>query len=116
MKNKFVESTIILMLGTMFTRLLGFFIKIYFTRIIGEGINLYSLLMPTYSLVIAITQLGLPYAISIYVARKKTRSVTIAFNIIPIALLFNLLVIFLLISSSDFIAFNLLHNIDLKYN
>ena len=115
MKNKFVESTIILMLGTMFTRLLGFFIKIYFTRIIGEGINLYSLLMPTYSLVIAITQLGLPYAISIYVARKKVRSVTVAFNIIPIALLFNLLVIFLLISSSDFIAFNLLHNIDLKY-
>ncbi len=58
MKNAFIKSTVILMLGSLITKVLGFVIKIIFTRIIGEGINLYSLIMPTYSLLIAITQLG----------------------------------------------------------
>ena len=49
------------MIGGIATKLLSFIIKIYFTRIIGtDGINIYAIIMPTYSLLITIAQLGLP--------------------------------------------------------
>ena len=60
MKNKFIKSTIILVVGGITTKLLSFIIRIYFTRVIKDGINIYSLIMPTYSLLITITQLGFP--------------------------------------------------------
>ena len=63
--NKFIVSTLILIIGGMFTKLLGFIIKIIYTRIIGEdAISLYMLVMPTYSLLITIASLALPIAIS----------------------------------------------------
>ena len=64
MKNIFIKSTIILMCGTFVSKLIGFIIRILFARIIKDGISIYALIMPTYSLLITITQLGLPYAIS----------------------------------------------------
>lgn len=93
MKNLFLKSTIILLLGTMISKCLGFFIKIILVRIIGDGINIYSLIMPTYSLLIAITQLGLPYAISCIMARNNRRGIHIIASIIPITLLFNAIII-----------------------
>ena len=46
MKNKFIKSTIILIIGTMLTKLLGFIIKIIFTRTVSvDDINLYSLII-----------------------------------------------------------------------
>ena len=77
MKNAFIKSTVILLIGTLITKLLGFFIKIIFTRMIGTGINLYSLIMPTYSLLVAITQLGLPYAISVIMAKNNYRGLKV---------------------------------------
>ena len=73
MKNIFLKSTLILLIGVMVSKCLGFFIKIILVRIIGDGINIYSLIMPTYSLLIAITQLGLPYAISCIMAKNNNR-------------------------------------------
>lgn len=115
MKNAFIKSTVILMLGSLVTKVLGFVIKIIFTRIIGEGINLYSLIMPTYSLLIAITQLGLPYAVSAVMARNNYRGIKIFSSITPIALLFNILVISLVFFFAPFLANNLLKNPDAYY-
>lgn len=115
MKNTFVKSTIILLLGTLATKLLGFIIKIIFTRIIKDGINLYSLIMPSYSLIIAITQLGLPYAISVIMARNNYRGIHIFASIIPIALLFNIVMIALIFAFSPILANNLLKNPNLYY-
>ena len=85
MKNKFIKSTIILMIGSMLTKLLGFIIKIIFTRTVTEtDINLYSLIMPTYSLLITLASLGLPLAISNLIANNKTSSKKILFSIICI--------------------------------
>ncbi len=43
MKNKFIASTMILILGGFITKILGFVIKIVYTRIItNDGVNLYS--------------------------------------------------------------------------
>lgn len=115
MKNTFIKATVILMLGTMITKILGFFIKIIFTRIIGEGIEIYSLIMPTYSLLIAITNLGLPYAISTIMARNNVRGIHIFSSIIPISLLFNIIIIGLLFLIAPTLANNLLNNKDAYY-
>lgn len=112
MKNIFIKSTIILLIGTLLSKLLGFLIKIIFTRIIGEGIAIYSLIMPTYSLLIAITQLGLPYAISSIMARNNHRSIHILASIIPITMLFNILIIAFVLFFAPFLANTLLKNPD----
>lgn len=72
MKNKFVKSTLILMLGGAITKILGMIIKIVTNRLIGvEGLGVYMLITPTFMLLIAIAQLGFPIAISKLVAEEK---------------------------------------------
>ena len=55
MKDKFIKSTITLIIGGFITKVLGLFIKIIMTRNIGiEGISLYMLILPTFSLAMTI--------------------------------------------------------------
>lgn len=109
-KNLFVKSTIILIIGSMITKVLGFVIKIAYIRIIGENaVSLYMLLMPTYSLLVTFSSLGLPIAISKLVAEKKARSSKIFFSIFPIMIFLNLAIIILIIFLSPFIANTLLN-------
>ena len=87
MKNKFIKSTLILMVGSLLTKLLGFVIRIIFTRNVSIGaINLYSIVMPTYSLLITLANLGLPLAISNVIAKSKSSSKKVLFSIIPTTL------------------------------
>lgn len=112
MKNKFIKSTIILFIGGIITKLLSFIIKIYFTRNIGEGIEIYSLIMPTYSLLVTITQLGFPLSISTIIAKKEKTGKDIASSIIPISILLNLFLIIIILFSAKYLSINLLHNKD----
>ena len=74
----------------MITKLLGFIIKIIFTRAVTQNeINLYSIIMPTYSLLITLASLGLPLAISNLIAENKKSSKKILFSIIPASLIIN---------------------------
>lgn len=115
-KNIFIKSTLILIVGSLLTRSLGLVIRIVFTRAIGsEGVNLYSLIMPTYSLIIAITQLGLPTAISTLVARENKRSKKIIVSVMPIIIVLNIIMITIIILSSKFIATKLLYNPSATY-
>lgn len=115
-KNIFIKSTLILIVGSLLTRSLGLVIRIVFTRAIGsEGVNLYSLIMPTYSLIIAITQLGLPTAISTLVARENKRSKRIIVSVMPIIIVLNIIMITIIILSSRFIATKLLYNPSATY-
>lgn len=115
-KNLFFKSALILLIGSIFTKVLGFIIKIVFTRVIGtDGINLYSLVMPTYSLVIALTQLGLPVAVSTVVARGTKRGKKVVLSIMPIILFLNLLMMITLVFSAKFIAVTLLDNKDATF-
>ena len=69
MKEKFIISTIILLVGGFLTKVLGMIIKIVMTRLIGtEGIGLYMMILPTFSLFIGLAQAGFPIAISKLVA------------------------------------------------
>lgn len=116
MKNKFVKSTLILIIGALFTKLLGFIIKIIFTRIVSnDAINLYSIIMPTYSLLITLAQLGLPLAISNVIASSKNSSKKVLFSIIPVSLLINIILISLIFMVAPYISNNLLNNKDTYY-
>ena len=111
MKNsKFIQSTIVLIIGGLITKILGMVIKIVTTRLIGtEGIGLYMLITPTFTLLIALAQLGFPVAISKLVAEDKSNNKNLVFSIIPISLMINLVIILLLLIFSPIIANNLLH-------
>ena len=114
-KNKFIMSTLILIIGGMFTKFLGFLIKIIYTRILNDdAISLYMLVMPTYSLLITTASLALPIAISKLVAEGK-KAIKLAFNTGLIILLVNFIIITIIILSSDFIANNLLNEPKCKY-
>ena len=59
MRNKFIRSTVILLIGGAITKLLGMIIKIIMTRNIGStGMGIYMLLSPTFMLLISLAQLG----------------------------------------------------------
>lgn len=108
-KSKFVQSTVILIIGGFITKLLGMVIKIVMTRLMGtEGIGVYMLLMPTFSLLIALAQLGFPVAISKLVAEDKNNK-NLVFSIIPISLLLNICIMVLLLFFANAISTHLLH-------
>lgn len=115
MKNKFIKSTLILLIGGIVTKLLSFVIRIYFTRNIGSGIEIYSLIMPTYSLLITITQLGFPLAISSIIAKGEKTGKNIASSIIPISIILNIFLILIVVLSANFLSNNLLHNKETYY-
>lgn len=116
MKNKFIKSTIILIIGALFTKLLGFIIKIIFTRMVTQNdINLYSIIMPTYSLLTTLASLGLPLAISNLIAENKNNSKKILFSIIPASLIINIILITIIFLIAPIISNNLLHNKDAYY-
>lgn len=115
MKNKFIKSTLILLVGGIITKLLSFIIKIFFTRNIGDGIQIYSLIMPTYSLLVTITQLGFPVAISSLIAKGSKSGKEIVSSIIPVSLLLNLLLIIIILFCARYLSNNLLNNSNTYY-
>lgn len=109
-KNIFIKSTIILILGGIITKILGFVIRIIYTRIVGaEVIGLYSLVMPTYSLLITIATLALPTTISKLIAEGKHNNLKIISTSTILIMLINLVVVIFMLLSAKFIAINLLH-------
>ena len=97
-RDTFKMSIFILLIGGFITKIFGFLIKILFTRTIGqEGISLYTIVMPTYSLLITIATFALPISISKLVSENKIRSKTIVFSTACFILLFNaVFIIFIL--------------------
>lgn len=115
MKNKFVKSTFILIVGGFITKIIGMLIKIVMTRLIGtEGIGIYSLVSPTFMLLISLASLGLPVAISKLVAEDSRNNKNLVFLCFPITLFINFLIIVFLLFFSGFISNYLLHEPRIK--
>lgn len=109
-KSKFIKSTIILIIGGFITKILGMIIRIVMTRLLGTtGIGLYSLIMPTFTLLIALAQLGLPVAISTLVSQDKYNNKNILFSALPITIIINFLIMVILLSFGGNIASSLLN-------
>lgn len=99
------------MVGGLITKLLGFGIRIIYTRMVGsDAINLYSLVMPTYSLLLTIATLSLPVVISKLISEHKTKSIKILSNATIITLVLNFIVIITIYFTKDFIATTLLND------
>lgn len=108
--NIFIKSTIILIIGGIITKILGFIIRIIYTRIVGtEVIGLYSLVMPTYSLLITIATLALPTTISKLVAENNHNNLKVLSTSTILIMLINLSVVIFMLFLAPFIATNLLH-------
>lgn len=97
MKEKFIKSTIILLIGGGLTKILGMVIKIVTTRLIGnEGIGLYMLIIPTFSLFAAIASLGLPISISKLVSEDKHNNKKLVLSLIPLIIIFNFILMIII--------------------
>ncbi len=111
MKEKFILSTIILLIGGFLTKILGMIIKIVMTKLMGtEGIGLYMMILPTFSLFISLAQFGFPIAISKLVAEDNKNNKKLFFSVIPISIIINVLLIIIIIFLAPFLSTNLLHD------
>ncbi len=116
MKEKFIKSTIILVLGGFITKILAMVIRIVITRYIGSNnIGLYMLVMPTFNLFITITSFSLPTSLSKLISENKRNNKNVILGVIPIAMIYNIIIMLILVLFSSFIANNLLKNNDLYY-
>lgn len=106
-KNKFIASTFILMLSGLSTKVLGLIIKVIFTRIVGSTtISLYTIVMPTYSLILTIGTFAMPTTIAKLIAQKNSKKVLN--KALKIIVLLNISIILIMFLSSRFIAGTLL--------
>ena len=111
MKEKFIKSSIILIIGGALTKILGIVIRMTMARVSTiESISLYMLVLPTFSLMMSISQLGFSKGVSKLVSEGRYKSKKILFSILPLSILINISLTVFLIISSKFIAINLLHN------
>jgi Na+-driven multidrug efflux pump len=116
-KSKFFKSTVILLIGGMLTKIISMVIKIVMARNLGtKGMGLYMLMLPTFTLFMALAQLGLPVAISKLVSEDKSNNKNLVFSILPIVLLFNLFLLLILVCFSGFISNTLLNEHRIYYS
>lgn len=111
MKEKFIKSSIVLIIGGLLIKLLGIFIRIMINRIAPlETISLYMLILPTFSLMMAISQLGFSTSISKLVSEERYKNKKLLFSILPISIFINIALTIFLVFASRFIANTLLKN------
>ena len=111
MKEKFIKSTIILLIGGLITKILGMIIKIIMARMIGtKGLGMYMLILPTFTLLISLSSFGFPLALSKLISENTRNNKKLFFSILPLLIIINIIVIILIIILSPIISNNLLHN------
>lgn len=112
--NIFLKSTLILLIGGMAGKLIGFILKIIITRKLGTvGMGLMSLLGPTNALFTTLAIFSLPSSISKVISEKSSTPKEVLLSLIPFSIILNLLIIIIVSVSSRFLAINLLKEYDL---
>lgn len=96
-RKEFVKGTLLLTGAGLFCRVLGFFYRIYMSRTIGaEGLGLYNMIHPLFSIAFAVCAGSIQTALSQYVAanREKGKSVflcglllSLGLSVIPVVML-----------------------------
>ena len=115
MKNKFIRSTIILVISGAITKIMAMIIKIFLTRsITDDGIGLYMLVLPTFNLFITLCTLSLPTSISKLISENR-RSRRVILPLIPVSLGYNFILIIVIFLIAPIIANYLLNNSDTYY-
>ncbi|MBR1817221.1 MAG: oligosaccharide flippase family protein [Bacilli bacterium] len=104
-KDTFKMSIIVLLIGGFIVKIQSFIIKILFTRAIGEeALALYTIAVPTYSLMVALATFALPLSISKLISEERFSEKRILTTSFFFALLLEGILIFTFYHFSDFIA------------
>ena len=112
--RSFIKGTIVLTLTGLLSRVIGFFYRIYLSRMFGEeGMGIYQLLSPVLALSFSLCAAGIQTAISKYVAESTAKSSPVnGLRYLLTGLFFSitisLLCMLTLISFSDYIALHFL--------
>lgn len=110
-KQTLIKNTFLLIFGGMVTKILGFIIKILYTRILkADGVSLISLVFPTYSLLLTLSSFALPLAVMKLVAEKKERKSKILFSSFWITFAINSILVLLCFTLSKPFSIYLLHD------
>ena len=108
--NLLIKNIIILLVSGAIAKVLGMIGKIIYTRIAGVNVvSLYTMITPTLMLIISITQFSFPISISKISAEGKYDNKSLLKNAYLIGLIINIILILILVLSSNFIA-KALHN------
>lgn len=111
MKNKLLKSTIILIIGGFITKLFSMLIKITIARIVTTKVlGIYMLVMPTFSLLINLSQFGVPLALSKLISEDTRNNKKLILSNMPILIFINIILIITTISLAPIISNKLLHN------
>ena len=117
MKNKFIKSTIFVILLGLIAKLLSMIVKIYTTRNYGlEFMSIYSIVNPLMMFIIVMVQFSLPFSISKLVAKHKNKRKDILLSAYVISLTISLLVMILLIIFAKDLSIILFKNLETKHS
>lgn len=108
--NLLMKNIIILLVSGGIAKVLGMIGKIIYTRIAGINVvGLYTMITPTFMLIISITQFSFPISISKISAEGKYKNNDLIKNAYIIGAIINVILMVIVLFSSSFIA-NMLHN------
>lgn len=107
----FLKSTLILLIGGVLGKLVGFILRIIVTRHLGtQGMGLYSLLSPSASLFTVIATFSYPTSISKIISEKSISAKEIIISLIPLSIFFSIILILIMIFFAPFFSNYLLKN------
>lgn len=115
-RQSFLHGALVLAAAGFISKILGVLYRIPFARLVGaEGMGLYQMAYPIYTMVLAMATAGFPVAISVLISEKKAQGDRPGLQkVFRISLLLlssmSLLMAWLLFSSAGFLADNVLHD------
>lgn len=114
-KKTFITGAIILMISGLFTKVIGFVYRIYLSNLIGaEGMGLYQLIVPVYTLLILTLTSGVSIAVSKMIAEEAAKGNFINIRRISRVALFGVIAISTCISLLLYINIDFIVNTLLK--
>lgn len=110
MKEKFIKSTIVLIMGGIITKILGMLNKVIMARYLGtEGLGIYMMILPSFILFLNISSFGFPVAVSKLVSEDDRNNKKLIFTSIIFVLFINFLLMIFILFIAKYLSFNLLH-------
>lgn len=110
MKEKFIKSTIALIIGGIITKILGMLNKVIMARYLGtEGLGIYMMILPSFILFLNISSFGFPVAVSKLVSEDDRNNKKLIFTSIIFVLFINFLLMIFILFIAKYLSFNLLH-------
>lgn len=114
-RKSFVSGAIILMIAGFIVRILGFFYRIYLSNLIGsEGMGLFQLIAPVYTLVILTLTSGISIAVSKMVAEEYARNHIVNLRRITSCAMFVVVAVGLIVSVFMYVELDFICNVILK--